>query len=400
MSNHSVTPATQLASADWQEFVTATREAWEARGYDTTLLQSRESAAVFELTQTDSGLSLHRMCVAVQGDTETPLEQTQLNEYLDFAASVGDGGAIEFVTTRPVEARPEAWNGRLPVTVHSGEALSSLFELGDAEKNTNDETTETRNTTETSDTAEAPPATATDDTAQQTVTDESASTPETDQSTLQISQTGTTSETISSPASRTDGLFDIPVTETQYVELPRPLAVAVRRRVIAGLSGSIALILIWNPTGSVLPIEVLGTLLGLGAIGVLRYPERMWAAIVRDRARLGSFDTGEVLRVGETIQYVHDDGTTREFGAADSVAAAQRALVFGALDAAVESTLPKTEAGSVPTPIATEGSLAVAAYRVAAHETRPQTVADELGIDRSTLGEFVESLVGQHTNLN
>jgi hypothetical protein len=126
----------------------------------------------------------------------------------------------------------------------------------------------------------------------------------------------------------------------------------------------------------------------------------MWAAIVRDRARLGSFDTGEVLRVGETIQYVHDDGTTREFGAADSVAAAQRALVFGALDAAVESTLPKTEAGSVPTPIATEGSLAVAAYRVAAHETRPQTVADELGIDRSTLGEFVESLVGQHTNLN
>lgn len=96
------------------------------------------------------------------------------------------------------------------------------------------------------------------------------------------------------------------------------------------------------------------------------------------------------------MQYVHDDRTTREFGASKSTTAAQRALLFGALDAEVESTLSKTDPRTIPTPIATEGSLAVAAYRVAAHEAMPEAVAEELGIDRSTLDEYVESVVSQH----
>jgi hypothetical protein len=129
---------------------------------------------------------------------------------------------------------------------------------------------------------------------------------------------------------------------------------------------------------------------------VLRYPESLWAAVSRERARLGTFETGEVRRLGETVQYVQADGTTLEFGPAASTTAAQRALVFGALDAEIEPILSKTDPGAIPTPIATEGSLAVAAYRVAAHEAMPEAVASELGIDRSTLDEYVESLVGQH----
>jgi hypothetical protein len=124
----------------------------------------------------------------------------------------------------------------------------------------------------------------------------------------------------------------------------------------------------------------------------------MWAAVTRERARLGTFETGEVRRLGETIQYLHDGGTTQDFGPAGSTTAAQRALLFGALDAEVESALSKTEPGTIPTPIATEGSLAVAAYRVAAHEAMPEAVAAELGIDQSTLEEYVESLVGQRVS--
>ena len=67
------------------------------------------------------------MCVAVQGDTDASLQQARFNEYLDFTASVSDGGAIEFVTTNPVEAHPDGWNGSLPVTVHGGETLDELF---------------------------------------------------------------------------------------------------------------------------------------------------------------------------------------------------------------------------------------------------------------------------------
>ena len=378
MSSHSVSSANRLASVDWNEFVSAVHDAWEARGYETTYCRSKESAAVFELTQSDSGLSLHRMCVAVQGDTETPLQQARFNEYLDFAASVSDGGAIEFVTTSPVEAHPDDWNGSLPVTVHSGETLDDLFG--------GQETTEASHRTG----RDVHSSTEMDGAVQR---DGAKGQPE--QSTLQVSQQG---GRIENTASETpdDGLFDFTVTAEQYVELPRPLAIDSRRRVIAGVTGVLALVLIWNPTGTVVPIEVLGTILALGGIGILRYPESMWAAVSRDRARLGTFETGEVRRLGETVQYVHDDGTTREFGPAESTTAAQRALLFGALDAEVEPTLSKTDPGTIPTPIVTEGSLAVAAYRVAAQEAMPEAVSAELGIDRSTLDEYVESLVSQH----
>jgi hypothetical protein len=378
MSGHSSSSASRLASVDWDEFVTAVRDAWDARGYETTYCRSNESAAVFELTQTDSGLRLHRMCLAVQGETETPLQQARFNEYLDFAASVSDGGAIEFVTTSPVEAHPDGWNGSLPVTVHSGETLDELFGTDGGDEAPHSGDRDVHSTSET-----------------EGVVQRGGPGGQSEQSTLQVTQQGgqigtTTSETPD------DGLFDLTVTAEQYVELPRPLAVDSRRRVIAGVAGVCALVLIWNPTGTVIPIEVLGTLLGLGAIGVLRYPESMWAAVSRDRARLATFETGEVRRLGETVQYVQNNGATREFGPAESITAAQRALLFATLDAEVEPTLSKTDPGTIPTPIATEGSLAVAAYRVAAHEAMPEAVGDELGIDQSTLDEYVESLVGQH----
>jgi hypothetical protein len=379
MSSHSGSSASQLANVDWSEFVTTVRDAWEAQGYETTYCRSKESAAVFELTQTDSGLSLHRMCVAVQGDTETPLQQARFNEYLDFAVSVSDGGAIEFVTTSPVEAHPDDWNGSLPVTVHSGETLDELFgtDRGDEASHNGDRDVHSSSETDGAVGREGPRG-------------QSA------ESTVQITQHGGEIETSTAGETLDDDLFEFTVTAEQYVELPRPLAVDSRRRVIAGVAGICALVLIWNPTGTVVPIEVLGTLLGLGAIGVLRYPESMWATIARERARLGTFETSEVRRLGKTIQYVRDGRTTLEFGAAESTGAAQRALLFGALDAAVESPLPKTAPGTIPTPIATEGPLAVAAYRVAAHEAMPDAVSGELGIDRSTLDEYVESLVGQY----
>jgi hypothetical protein len=391
MSSRADSLASRLATADWDTFVRAVNNAWSVRGYDTTFIERTDTAAVFELTQTDSGLRLHRLCIAAQADPQTPLEQSQFEEYLEWAISVADGRAIEFITTSPIEADPNNWPGDLPVTVYSGDTLTALFEPNTARAestSTAEAVLRTEDGTPAETTSSANHSAAHDET---TVSASRASS-----MTGQSAQQEASAKSHTRTATQESGLFDITVTEEPYVQLPNVLAVDARRRTIAGLASVIALVLIWNPTGSIVPVEVLGTLLGLGAIGILRYPESMWAALTRERARLGTCDTGEIRRLGETIQYVPENGTTWEFGTAASPIATQQAVVFGALDAMVEMPLQRTAQGTIPTPIATDGARSVAAYRVAAHGTSPRTAADECGIDRTTLESYVESLVRQY----
>jgi len=177
------------------------------------------------------------------------------------------------------------------------------------------------------------------------------------------------------------------------VDLPDVLADEDNRKKI-GIAGILAgLVLIANPTGVAVPIEVLGTLLALGAVAVWQAPEAVWGLVTPDRTVHREFSNGgAVVEATDSIQYEPPgDRDAIEFEKGDDHDRRQRAAVYGALDERASGALTETEAGVLPTDIASKGPETIAAYRYAVHREKPSTIASDLDITQQAV---VDHLVG------
>lgn len=177
------------------------------------------------------------------------------------------------------------------------------------------------------------------------------------------------------------------------VELPEPVDDPEMRKKAGIALGLVGAYFILNPSGIGFPVEAIGMLILIGAVGVVKFPEEIWSAVTPDKQVLREFADGSIIvEQDETIKYSpSDDRDPVEFDTFDGTAERRKqANVYGSLDQ-TWGPLQELPQGSIPTNIASQGDRAITAYRYAVQSEVPAAIAKDM---KMTQQEVVDHLSG------